>query len=1023
MATQTIVSEALIRLGIDRQGFKETEADIRRLNEAMKKAAMAQSTVTARPPLTPKHILGEGRAQYQIGETQARYVTKFGQETQAVKQLTSWVRTYDGELKKIVETYRILNREGKALTKPKLLDVQATAGGKTPFSKMTEEYYRVQAGIGSFKGNFSSLLAGGDKKTMDDLTRQSLAQFKIQAGKIFSSSMLLNQQLPTGEIVNQQVTTYFDNTSKSIKEATVTYAEGKKGLQALGAEVRNTAAGAKQAQTPFAEMGRIIKRAAETVPVWMAIRMVMTSVMEAVQSGIQFWKEFESAMAEVQIVGKGTKIEFEDLGKMLLTFSTVLGISASKSLEAAKIFAQQGLSIQETIAMTRIAMLGSLVLGKDVKEMAEDLTAGIRAYNIPMTESISLLDEWMQVQKEFAVTSKDLSESMKTAGATAAALNISKEAFIGHVTSIIEVTRKSGSEAGNALQMIYSRLLTQGKNVIQTVARVPVYLDAQGKATFTVSERLRNQSDVLYDVAKAWETLTSSEKEQLAVQIGSRRQLTPFMALMDNFKRGLDAEAAALNSAGASLKAYEIQSQTTQFKITQMQNSWLQLAQSVQQTDAWKTGIMILNEFAGTLAMLINYETWLANVMKEASEQDTLKTQSIIAQAKAYDYLQRKIQDATSAGDKDKTKRYQDVLNKMGKPPMTAEQAEQAQRVKQLANERIQEKEQRSFLNRFSSIRNAIIKWGFTPLPVNLVKSIGGAIDFYSGKRGGGDKSAQEQRVAAENRNKLDTDNLLAKKEYNDILAKDQEEAQQTEQQTVALIDHRANMLKLLGATEKQILQFKIQQYEASSNLIGNDARQLQMDKMRYETEAEITKEKLHQVDLVDESVQLYKLAQKYGPRTAEDIANYMRRGNIQDILGDEGTSPNRLGRIMQEFFPQMSEQFKMKKYFETGRGTSIPIQERAALGQASIYESQQRLENFRYNKWPVQDVFNQGFQALPPMQPPPQVTVNVRLGEKEIVDKTIETIITSLNTPKTMVHEAVKLIAKSESMTTFDTR
>jgi len=1013
MAKESINADALIKIKVDRQNFQETASDLKRLNEAMKQVATTQSAAARKlDPPTAKRILGEGRAQYRIGEAQTRIVTGWGKEVQAVKQVTSYVRLYNGELRKVVETYRLLNKKGQELAKPKLLKTDIGAGGKVPFSAMTEEFYRVQAGLGSFKGNFAGLFQGGDTKA---LTQKALAQFKIQAGKIVSSNLLMNQQLPSGEIVNQQVITYLDKTTNKMKEATITYAQGKKGMQALGAEIRNAAANAGKATTMFGKMGTILMRAAETVPVWMAIRSIMVGITEAIQSGIQFWKEFESAMTEIAIASNTTTANLQALGQTVLNFSTVFGISASKSLEAAKLFAQQGLSIQETIDMTKTAMLGAAVLGKEVTEVAEDLTAGVRAYNIPIKDSIVLVDQWMKVQKEFAVTAKDLAEGMKTAGATAAALNISKESFAGNLTAIIEVTRKSGSEAGNALQMIYSRLLTQGKDAIQTIAKVPVYLDSQKKATFSVSESLRSQEDVLYDLAQAWKTLGSSEKEQLAVQIGSRRQLTPFMALMDNFTRGLEAQTAAFKAAGTAYDAYIEKQKTVAFQITQMQNSWLQLAQSVEQTGAWKAAIGFLREFADTLSLIINYQNWLSNVLKQTSVEDDLKTQKIIEQAKAYELLKTKIEEAQKSGNPKRAKQYQEMLDSLGNIPIkSVADAEQAQRLKELAQTQIEEQARKS---ENANLILLMRKYGPMSWTLNAGKNLWSKATTGQWAENEGDVQLRRANaeVGAKNTLLLQEQRNKIAKQFNEIQAKDEEEVQKTEQQVVALIDHRADILKLLGATEKQILEFKIAQYEMSDKLIGDTQRQLQLDKMKYDMETQITKEKLHQVDLVDESVQLYKMAQKYGPRTAEDIAQYIRQGNIQDILGDEGTRPNRLGMILKEFFPQMEEQFRMRKYFEVGRGTGIQIQERASLNQSSLYNSQQWLMNNQANRWPMQDIFQNRMRELTPTLPPQYIEIKNIIQMPDGTEREISTFTNRIQNPNSKERTTLNNVIRTE--------
>ena len=349
-----------------------------------------------------------------------------------------------------------------------------------------------------------------------------------------------------------------------------------------------------------------LKRAAIVAPVWMLVRAAMQSVFSLIAEQVKFLKDLETAMARIQIVGKGTKEEYNDLKISLISLASAYGVSASEALDAAKIFAQQGRTVDETFKLTRAAMIGVQVTGQDMKTIVNNLTAAIEGFNVPIENSISILDKWINVERQFAVTSADLADATKTAGATAHQLGVSMNTFFGDVTAIVELTRKSGAQAANALQFIYARLLSTGKKTVEQIAQIPYYLDKQGKATFEVTNEYRNLSDILGDLAGKWASFTEKQKLDIALQVASKKQLTSFLALMQNYNTSIEARIAALDSAGASEKAFGIMQETVAIKLEKVKTAWNALTIAVADTTEWKVFLDLQNSILLGLIEIIN---------------------------------------------------------------------------------------------------------------------------------------------------------------------------------------------------------------------------------------------------------------------------------------------------------------------------------------------------------------------------------------------------------------------------------
>lgn len=403
-----------------------------------------------------------------------------------------------------------------------------------------------------------------------------------------------------------------------------------------GADIRKALAGvnteAKKAPSIFDQFGMALKRALVVAPVWMAFRAVLMGTLKLIGDQVKFLTDLEDAMARIQIVGKGTEKEYDELRTTLVSLGMAYGVVASAATKAAVIFAQQGKSVSEVIKLTRTAMIGSQVLGADVETTVENITAAMKAFDISADSSINIIDKLINVERNFAVTSKNLADAIKVVGSTANQMGISIDALVGDVTAVVEVTRKSGSEAARGLQFIYARLLTTGAKVVQQVAKVPIHLDEQGKATTSLTNQYRTATDVLDDVAARWDSLTNKEKLSIAQSVASKRQLTVFMALMQNYDASLRARITSLTSAGDAERAFGIIQDTLSFKLKALTSTWNNLTITIGDTGTFKKSIDGINELIFSLAVLIDKSQLARREIQRTAEDRNRETETAVSQ-------------------------------------------------------------------------------------------------------------------------------------------------------------------------------------------------------------------------------------------------------------------------------------------------------------------------------------------------------------------------------------------------------
>ena len=113
---------------------------------------------------------------------------------------------------------------------------------------------------------------------------------------------------------------------------------------------------------------------------------------------------------------------------------------------------------------------------------------------------------------------------------------------------------------------------------------------------------LRSTYDILQDLAGAWDTLTSKQKQYIGEKSAGIRQISVFNSIIDNFRSVQKATADAANSTGSALKENEKFLDSIQGKRT----SWRHLSKCFPKNTINSGLIKFIIDFANALVTLID---------------------------------------------------------------------------------------------------------------------------------------------------------------------------------------------------------------------------------------------------------------------------------------------------------------------------------------------------------------------------------------------------------------------------------
>ncbi|OAO83368.1 phage tail tape measure protein [Anoxybacillus flavithermus] len=306
--------------------------------------------------------------------------------------------------------------------------------------------------------------------------------------------------------------------------------------------------------------------------VWATAMTGFYGVIRLIQSMTQEILLVDNAMTELKRVMDATPDQYNKMLQQSIQLSQELGnnvYDVLKSLnEAARSF--EDLSQEDLLEVTKTATIASNVSDLSAEEAMQSLIGTMNAFNIAATDSIQIVDKMNEVDNNFSVSTRQLSESLSRSASVAKVYGATLDDVIAHTTAIASVTMESGEVIGRALKTIYSRITTmdQAKDVLDSVG-ISIY-DMQGQ--------VRPVTEILESLAQKWNSLSNEQKQNIGVILAGREHLTRLVALLENYDTAIKATETSLNSQGSAFKENQKYQESLEARINKLKNIFTELS-------------------------------------------------------------------------------------------------------------------------------------------------------------------------------------------------------------------------------------------------------------------------------------------------------------------------------------------------------------------------------------------------------------------------------------------------------------
>ncbi len=384
-----------------------------------------------------------------------------------------------------------------------------------------------------------------------------------------------------------ELTVAYRNLNGVIEKNSALYRQTDKGLQVVSGSLKvatqTTADATSKSMGLAGALGSVAQKALLVAPVWMILRAAIQLFVQSIKEAIKFMIDFQFALAQVKIVGDITEKDMKKLSQGIVDLGAKFGGNFDEMSDAMILWAQQGKTVNEILTLMEPTIKASVINQRSMKDTVEDLTAIMKAYNLEASQVMEVEDKITKIQLNHAISAKDLSEGLRRLAPAASQYNLTLDETFGLLTAIQTVTRDTGSVAARGANTILNRL-AKPENVqsVQAASGTKLFFDEAGNETNVVTDSFKNQIQILDTLSKKWDELSVTQKNNIINTIAGTHQYVRGAAALINWKEAIDVTKEAMNSQGASQKAFNDLQDTTKMKVEQLNNAWKGLIETQQ---------------------------------------------------------------------------------------------------------------------------------------------------------------------------------------------------------------------------------------------------------------------------------------------------------------------------------------------------------------------------------------------------------------------------------------------------------
>ena len=401
----------------------------------------------------------------------------------------------------------------------------------------------------------------------------------------------------------------------------VTYADGTvknftASMDALNGVVAQQQTGISKNATMWEKFGASLSGTAKQLANAFMGASVAYKAISELKKGYQYVKNIDLALTELKKVTDETEKSYSNFLQTASKTASVIGSTVTDFTNATADFARLGYTMNESAAMAEAAIVYKNV-GEgidDISTATESIISTMKAFGMESDSTMSIVDRFNEVANNFAISSVGIGDAMTRSASALNEAGNSIDESIGLITAANSVIQNP-EQVGTALKTLALRLrgakteLQEAGEDVDGMAESTSQLQAKlkalthGKVDIMVDkDSFKNTTQILREMADAWEYMTDIERAAALELMGGKRQANILSSVIKNFDTVEQVIETSASSSGSALEENEKYLDSIDGKVQKLTNSMETLWMNTLDSEL----IKVFLELANAIVVVVN---------------------------------------------------------------------------------------------------------------------------------------------------------------------------------------------------------------------------------------------------------------------------------------------------------------------------------------------------------------------------------------------------------------------------------
>lgn len=274
-----------------------------------------------------------------------------------------------------------------------------------------------------------------------------------------------------------------------------------------------------------------------------AYRLIANGLQE-LKNGFQLVTAVDDAMTNISYTMDVSTSQLQKFSAQAIQMAQDLHTSAKTVLEASTLYANANESIESILAKTQTATMLSNVTGMGGEKSAKTLQSIMNQFDLTQDDLLSISDTLQSVSQsmayDFSAGIDQIASGISTSGSVAKDAGLSLQQYSSMLGTIIEQTGFGGSQVGNALKTIFTRITKASETsgtLASDISNAEASLRAVGIEVRSSSGEFRDLDSILGDLAGKWDSISDTEKSNISFEVAGTRQTNIIKSLMKSWDK------------------------------------------------------------------------------------------------------------------------------------------------------------------------------------------------------------------------------------------------------------------------------------------------------------------------------------------------------------------------------------------------------------------------------------------------------------------------------------------------------